>query len=105
MPTVYRGTVFGITNIIARVGGILAPLVSAATKSGFMYIFGALGITAGILSFLLRETKGKLMADRPDQTQPQNERVKLSVGEKELAISGPSAAPNSFLRRPEGDEE
>ena len=66
MPTVYRGTVFGITNISARVGGILAPLVSAVTKSSFMYIFGALGITSGVLSFLLRETKGRLMADTAD---------------------------------------
>ena len=26
-PTVYRGTVFGVSNVMARVGGILAPLV------------------------------------------------------------------------------
>ena len=26
-PTVYRGTVFGASNVMSRVGGILAPLV------------------------------------------------------------------------------
>ena len=57
-PTVYRGTVFGIANICARVGGILAPLIDGVAEHSFMYIFGALGIGSALCSLLLRETKG-----------------------------------------------
>ncbi len=66
-PTVYRGTVFGIANICARVGGILAPLVDGIAKDSFMYIFGALGVFSAFCSIFLRETKGELMADTVDQ--------------------------------------
>ena len=78
MPTVYRGTVFGFTNICARLGGISAPLVNSAAQSSFMYIFGALGVMSGLLSFFLKETKGKLMADRAEQSSLENGKLKFS---------------------------
>ena len=67
MPTVYRGTVFGFTNVCARLGGISAPLVNSVAKTSFMYIFGALAIGSGLCSLLARETKGQLMADTTEQ--------------------------------------
>lgn len=53
-PTVFRGTVFGIANIFARVGGILAPIIDGVAKDSFMYIFGTLGIISAVCSLLLR---------------------------------------------------
>ena len=66
-PTEYRGTVFGIANICARVGGILAPLIDGIAEHSFMYVFGALGVFSAICSLLLKETKGELMADTAEQ--------------------------------------
>ena len=66
-PTEYRGTVFGIANICARVGGILAPLIDGIAEHSFMYVFGALGVVSSLSSFFLHETKGELMADTIDQ--------------------------------------
>lgn len=66
-PTVFRGTVFGIANIFARVGGILAPLIDGVAKNSFMYIYGALGLLSGFSSLLLRETKGEFMTDTLEQ--------------------------------------
>ncbi len=62
-PTVFRGTVFGISNVSARLGGIISPIIDFNLKDYFMYIFGTLGIISAICSFLLRETKGQKMAD------------------------------------------
>lgn len=57
-PTVYRGTVFGIANICARAGGILAPIVDGAAGNNLMYIFGVCGVISSVCSILLLETKG-----------------------------------------------
>ena len=58
---------FGVGNGVARLGGILAPLVNSLAEKSFMYVFGALGIACALFSFLLKETKGVVMADTPDQ--------------------------------------
>lgn len=62
-PTVFRGTVFGISNVSARLGGIISPIIDFNLTHSFMYIFGALGLISAVCSFLLRETKGQKMAD------------------------------------------
>ena len=63
-PTVYRGTVFGIANVSARVGGILAPLVSQVTGDRyFMIVFGILGCLSCFGSFALKETRDAKMED------------------------------------------
>ena len=67
MPTVYRGTAFGLTSLCGRAGSFLAPLLSSVFGSSFMYIFGALGILSAVCSLLVRETKGELMADTTEQ--------------------------------------
>ena len=54
-PTVYRGTVFGIANLSARVGGLLAPLVpDLVGKTWFMFVFGVLGIMSCAGSLVLK---------------------------------------------------
>ena len=73
-PTVFRGTVFGIANIFARLGGILAPIIDGVAKDSFMYIFGTLGILSAFSSFLLRETKGEVMSDTLEQEEREEER-------------------------------
>ena len=73
-PTVFRGTVFGIANIFARIGGILAPIIDGVAKDSFMYIFGALGLLSAFSSFLLRETKGEVMSDTLEQEEREEER-------------------------------
>ena len=83
-PTVYRGSVFGLANICARVGGILAPLVDGFSPDGFMYIFGALGVLSGICSLLLRETKGEVMADTDEQERRKSVVRVSSLGESLL---------------------
>ena len=62
-PTVFRGTVFGVANVFARIGGIMSPLIDGLLPGMFMYIFGTLGVLSALSSFLLRETKGQKMAD------------------------------------------
>ena len=66
-PTVYRGTVFGFSNMMARAGGILAPLIDEVGKKNFMYVFGALGIAGALVSLLVKETKGQVMADTAEE--------------------------------------
>ncbi len=62
-PTSFRGAMMGISNASARIGGITAPYILSVVSSLFMYILGALMIASGLLSFLLRETKGAVMSD------------------------------------------
>ena len=57
---------FGLANICARFGGIVAPLIDGVARNSFMYIFGGLGVASGLCSLLLRETKGEVMADTVD---------------------------------------
>lgn len=78
-PTVYRGSVFGFSNVMARIGGILAPLVSGVAPGSFMYIFGAVGISTALISFLLKETKDVVMTDTAEQ-----ERKKSVLFESEV---------------------
>ena len=60
-PTEVRGTVFGIANAFARVGGAVAPL--ASTIPHFMIILSALGAIAFLLTLIMKETKGEKMED------------------------------------------
>ena len=65
-PTAFRGSIFGLSNVVGRVGGILAPLIDGVAKGSFMYIFGAVGLLSAFLSLFLKETKGEVMADTKD---------------------------------------
>ena len=62
-PTSFRGTVFGITNFVARIGGVISPLVNEFMRSSFMIVLGIAGCVSGFLSMFLRETKGKVLMD------------------------------------------
>ena len=57
-----RGTVFGIANAFARVGGMLAPPVSSSVPH-FMLLIASLGVLAFLLAIPLKETRGVEMPD------------------------------------------
>ena len=61
-PTVFRGTIYGISNTLARVGGILAPMIPSLVPH-FMYMQGSIALLGFLLSFLLIETKKRPMED------------------------------------------
>ena len=56
-PSEVRGTVLGLSNAMASVGGLVAPLFSSYIDH-FMLIFGALAALSFVASLFLRETKG-----------------------------------------------
>ena len=62
-PTTFRGTVFGITNFVARIGGVISPLVNEFMRNSFMIVLGIAGCISGVASMFLRETKGKVLMD------------------------------------------
>ncbi|EKX38686.1 hypothetical protein GUITHDRAFT_144075 [Guillardia theta CCMP2712] len=65
-PTSVRTQAMGISSLSARVGGISAPLVvllSTASPSLPMWIFGIISIVAGLFSFRLPETNNRDLAD------------------------------------------
>ena len=93
-PTEYRGAVFGLGSLMARLGGILAPLVSSIANGTFMYIFGGLSVGCGMASLLLKETQGLVMSDNVgQQTQKKAEAMQL---EYKIVLTG-----RSFNRREE----
>ena len=51
-PTRYRGRVYGISNSIARLGGILAPMIPDIVPH-FMFFQAGLGVLGLFLSFVL----------------------------------------------------
>lgn len=81
----YRGTVFAVCNAMARLGGIISPLFQNWTPY-FMTVFGAMSFTALILTFFVKETKGRGMADRVEdfaENQKNAARTEGSLLEKE----------------------
>ena len=58
-----RGTILGISNAMARVGGLIAPLLSSYIDH-FMFELGVLRAASFFISFLLRETLGKKRGTR-----------------------------------------
>ncbi|XP_055888321.1 organic cation transporter protein-like [Biomphalaria glabrata] len=70
-PTVMRNSGLGISSVVARVGGILAPYIAdiGHVISGDMavvlplLIFGGASIFAGLLALLLPETANKMFPD------------------------------------------
>ena len=61
-PTAFRGTMYGVSNTLARIGGIIAPLIPSYFDN-FMLIFGIVGGASFVLSLFLKETKGLKMKD------------------------------------------
>ena len=56
-PTVYRGLMFGICNVMARIGGVISPEFSTVFfPHYFMLVFGFMALSIFFLNFLLFET-------------------------------------------------
>ncbi|NXX96305.1 S22AD protein, partial [Centropus bengalensis] len=65
-PTVVRQTGVGLCSMSARLAGILAPLIRLLDqyhRAIPMAIFGSAPVLAGLLCFLLPETRGVDLAD------------------------------------------
>lgn len=61
-PTEVRGIIFGISNAIARFGGLGAPLISSYIYH-FMLILGSMSLLSFLAALILRETLGRKMED------------------------------------------
>ncbi|NWQ95282.1 S22AD protein, partial [Burhinus bistriatus] len=65
-PTVIRQTGVGLCSMLARVAGIVAPLIrllSQYHRAIPMAIFGSAPVVVGLLCILLPETRGTDLAD------------------------------------------
>ncbi len=65
-PTAFRGTMYGISNTCARVGGIVAPLIPSFIPN-FMLFEGIVAAVSLVVSLLLIETKGRPMKDEVEK--------------------------------------
>ena len=100
-PTVFRGTVLGFSSLCARIGGALAPPIDGLLKNEFMYIFGSLSVICGLITLLLRETKGTTMADSNTQALMKEEKLHFNSSEAydetEKASPTPDRMPERLL--------
>ncbi|XP_025907723.1 solute carrier family 22 member 13-like isoform X1 [Nothoprocta perdicaria] len=74
-PTVVRQTGVGLCSMSARVAGIIAPLIRLLARyhhSVPMAIFGSVPVLAGLLCFLLHETRGMDLVDDTSAAAPQH---------------------------------
>ncbi|KAK3878474.1 hypothetical protein Pcinc_016892 [Petrolisthes cinctipes] len=65
-PTVVRNVGVGSSSMVARIGGALAPYINLLGDYWYpipMMIFGAMSVTAGLLSLLLPETLGRRLPE------------------------------------------
>uniref|UniRef100_A0A8C6Z8E7 Solute carrier family 22 member 13-like n=1 Tax=Nothoprocta perdicaria TaxID=30464 RepID=A0A8C6Z8E7_NOTPE len=79
-PTVVRQTGVGLCSMSARVAGIIAPLIRLLARyhhSVPMAIFGSVPVLAGLLCFLLHETRGMDLVDDTSAAAPQHRSWKL----------------------------
>ena len=62
-PTKIRGTMFGVANMLGRMGGLLAPMVIEFEKGYFLPVFAVATLLSIIGSTFLKETKGMELSD------------------------------------------
>ena len=80
-PTAYRGTMYGVSNTFARVGGILAPMIPSIVPH-FMYFEGAVAVAGLLLSLGLIETKNQSMEERIVKDRDTSIEIKLNLIKK-----------------------
>ncbi|XP_065255676.1 solute carrier family 22 member 13-like [Emys orbicularis] len=91
-PTIIRQTGVGLCSMSSRVGGIISPLISLLDKyhpAIPMAIFGSTPVIAGILCFLLPETRGKELQDHTEEAKEsqwasENGHLKLKDGDRDV---------------------
>ncbi|XP_039378188.1 solute carrier family 22 member 13-like isoform X1 [Mauremys reevesii] len=91
-PTIIRQTGVGLCSMSSRVGGIISPLISLLDKyhpAIPMVIFGSTPVTAGILCFLLPETRGKELQDHTEEAKEsqwasENGHLTLKDGDRDV---------------------
>ena len=57
---------FGMTNFIARLGGVFAPMVIEYMRTSYMGVLGGASLLSCLISLLLRETKNQDLQDNLD---------------------------------------
>lgn len=62
-PTVIRNTALGTASMLARIGGILAPLLASLKLPTPLIIMGGSALLAGILAVFLPETLGSSLPE------------------------------------------
>lgn len=78
-PTEVRGTIFGIANAFARLGGAFAPLVITLIPR-FMLVLSGMAFVAFFLAIVMRETKGLQMEDYVVEPNIPRSSVRSSAG-------------------------
>ena len=74
-PTVIRNTALGVASMLARIGGILAPLLASLSLPTPLIIMGGSALLAGIMAVFLPETLG---ASLPETIHEVSERSELN---------------------------
>ncbi|NXG74833.1 S22AD protein, partial [Baryphthengus martii] len=72
-PTVVRQTGVGLCSMLARVAGVMAPLIRLLDqyhRAIPMAIYGTAPVLGGLLCFLLPETRGTDLADDTEDSHP-----------------------------------
>uniref|UniRef100_A0A8C4Q119 Major facilitator superfamily (MFS) profile domain-containing protein n=1 Tax=Eptatretus burgeri TaxID=7764 RepID=A0A8C4Q119_EPTBU len=98
-PTVIRQVGMGTTSTMARVGGMLAPLV---TISGEIYplfpqiIYGGVSLIAGLVAFLLPEMLNKPLADTIEDLKCQKMRKSKRQANEEKAAATSLLVPKTI---------
>ncbi|OXB51234.1 hypothetical protein ASZ78_002902, partial [Callipepla squamata] len=72
-PTIIRQSGVGLCSMVARVAGIIAPLIFLLEQYHRvipMAIYGGTTVLGGLLCFLLPETRGVELADGTEGGQP-----------------------------------
>lgn len=97
-PTPLRTLGIGSCSVAARAGGIVAPLILVLEETWKplpLILFASSSVLAGILVFLLPETKGVPMPDTIEDTLSLKKRAYMSVGRED---------PNSILENHDSKE-
>ncbi|XP_078516574.1 solute carrier family 22 member 6-A-like [Lissotriton helveticus] len=94
-PTVIRQTGLGFGNTMARVGGMVAPMVLTTREyypSLSLIIFGGAAITSGIIAYFLQETLNEALMDTIEEVESKKKLSKSS--------SNNETAENILLKSP-----
>uniref|UniRef100_A0A8C8STZ4 Solute carrier family 22 member 13 n=1 Tax=Pelusios castaneus TaxID=367368 RepID=A0A8C8STZ4_9SAUR len=94
-PTIIRQTAVGLCSMSSRAGGIISPLTGLLEKyhpAVPMAIFGSSPVIAGVLCFLLPETRGKDLQDHTEKAEEsqwsrENGHLKLKDGHQDVGCT------------------
>ncbi|XP_077160356.1 solute carrier family 22 member 13-like [Paroedura picta] len=98
-PTVVRQTCLAVCSVVARIGGIIAPLANILDKihpAISVVLFGVTALAGGLLCFFLPETQNR---DLQDDTTESPSQVSIAENYKSATIFPHQEAPARDFRR------